>query len=343
MRNFTYNGIELLGMCTALPKTNQGEKGAYRAIAVEEQTTADLGFLAAQQIIEVTPVERDEIGVLIFLTKTPDYRGPATAMVLQNRLGISEDCIVYDAPTGNAGFEVAINLGGSLLSVSSKKYALIVFGDTVSKQFTTEDIGALNVQDGATSMLFNKKDTSNGTTISTLTLSAHWSYFMLPSGGFRNNKSVFENLNSKRSQQTAAHLHIDFPSIFSAIHPEMERVKTKVLELMDSETYSNVIILINLLDAELEKRLVELFQSDPYKDHIYLSSTFGPQTMAATIPLMISKICGNKQVTDCQVISVSLGEGLSINIASLAVHESAILESIYSDIYYDNGFVTHEM
>lgn len=342
MRNFTYEGVAVIGMCTALPKDKKNMGGGYPPIALVEQTTADLGFLAAHKIIESRKVNLDDLGVLIFLTKTPDYRGPATAMVLQNRLQIPIDCIVYDAPTGNGGFENALNLGMSLLSTTIKKQALVIFGDTVSKQMSSEDLEVLNLQDGATAVLLEKVDSVHKPAFSTMTLSQHWSAFIVPSGGFRNNASVFESLKAKRPQQLKEHLHLDASTIFAAIMPELKTIKSKIVELIDREHHSNIVILLNLLDAKLENEFALLLQSEVEKEQVYLS-THGIQSMASTNPLMIAKVFREKELSSAQIISVSIGEGLSVNLASMTMKADSILDSIYSDDYYENGFVTHEM
>lgn len=342
MINFIYNDVQDITMCTALPAQKKGEVGALKSIAIFEQTTADLGFLASQKIIQKKNIDPNEIGALIFLTKTPDYRGPATAMVLQNRLQIPHDCIVYDSITGNGGFESAINLGSSLLNASNKKYNLIVLGDTVSKQLNDEDTSQLNFQDGATALLLHKGESSFPVSMSTTTLSKQWSSFMVPSGGFRNNESFFKNLTSKRVDQLADHLHIDYSRIFKALKPELTAIKEKVTDLMHKYT-SNFKILINLLHPALEQELASLFRSESFSNNIYLSTEYLPQTMASTIPILIEKIAFEEKQTPFQVISISIGEGLAINIGSIEVRESTVLESIYSDEYYSNGFVTHEM
>jgi hypothetical protein len=76
---------------------------------------------------------------------------------------------------------------------------------------------------------------------------------------------------------------------------------------------------------------------------VYLSSHNLPQTMASTIPLMIERIVKKEKSPLLNIISISLGEGLCLNISSLQVRESNILETIYSDDYYTDGNVIHEM
>lgn len=343
MRNFTYNGIKEITIGTALPVQKVGEVGALKSIAFFEQTTSDLGILAAEHIMQSKSIDSNDIGVLVFLTKTPDYRGPATAMVLQNRLQVPQDCIVYDSSAGNGGFESALNLGASLLQASHKKYAFAIFGDTISKQLSDADIKDLNFQDGATAILLEKGDSAFPMVISTITLSKDWSSFMVPSGGFRNNAEFFKNLEPKRVNQLAEQLHIDYSKLSTALKPELLSIKNKVADLIDKKYASNFAILINLLEPKLESELALLFPSETYSNRVYLSSNYFPQTMAATIPLLIEKIVSEKEQTPFQVVSVSLGEGLSVNISSFLVQESEVLESIYSDAYYDNGFVTHDM
>lgn len=343
MRNFSYNSIEEITMCTALPTPKSDEVGLMKSIASFEQTASDLGFLASQNIMQSKSIDPNEIGALVFLSKTPDYRGPATAMVLQNRLGIPQDCIIYDSPTGNGGFESALNLGASLLNSLPKEYALVVFGDTISKQLSDVDIRLLNFQDGATAILLKKGKASFPVVMSTMALSKSWPYFMVPSGGFRNNESFFENLKHKRDQQLVDHLHIDSLEIIASLRPELVLIKDKVVSLIDKKYVSSVVVLINLLEPRLEQELALLFQTDNFSSKIYLSSNYFPQTMASTVPLMIEMVALKKKQIPFQALSISMGEGISVNIGSTVVQESTILQSLFSDTHYTNGFVTHDM
>lgn len=343
MRQFTYNSIKVFSICTALPLQKEIKKGRFKSIAVSEQTTSDLGFLAAQKIIQSKNIDPNNIGAIVLLTKTPDYRGPATAMVLQNRLGIPKDCIVYDSPTGNGGFENGLNLGASLLKSITQKYALVVFGDTISKQLNDKDISDLPFQDGATALLLEKNEDAAELSMATLTLSENWTSFMIPSGGFRKNNAFFNQLNPKRENQTAEHLHLDSSKVFDAIQQELPSIKNKINTLIPESNKTDSAIIINLLTPELEKELQSLLNSEEYAQDVYLSSEHITQTMASTVPLMIEKIVSEKKKSPIQIISVSLGEGLCLNISNLEVSEYSVIETVHSDEFYDNGFVTHEM
>lgn len=98
-----------------------------------EQTAADFSFSAAKQIMEAGYYKPEEIGVLINITQTPDYRTPATALTIQKRLGLSKDCLVFDINLGCSGFVYGVSLAASVLKTSSAKKALVTVGDTLAR------------------------------------------------------------------------------------------------------------------------------------------------------------------------------------------------------------------
>ncbi len=98
-----------------------------------DQTAADFSFTAAKQIMDAGYYTPDEVGVLINLTQTPDYRTPSSAMVLQKRLGLTKDCLVFDVNLGCSGFVYGVSLAASLLQTSTAKKAVVTIGDTLAR------------------------------------------------------------------------------------------------------------------------------------------------------------------------------------------------------------------
>ena len=345
MRNFNYQGVKISSIATALPANNvQVSNGKSNALAVNEQIASDLGFLAAQQILQNQNINVEEIGALVFLSTTSDYRGPATAMVLQNRLQIPQNCIVYDAPTGNGGFENALNIGASLLKSIQQNYVLLVLGNTVSKQLSIQDFNSLNFQDGATAVLLEKSENSFEIKTAFFTISNSWNSFMLPSGGFRENKSFFNALESKRVNQSDTHLHFNEATLEDIIKLEFNQLIRKITEFSDNCQTKETLVFVNLFLPSIENNFKsELIKAGFDENSIYTFNEICPQTMAATTPLML-EIVLNKQENEMKhIVSISIGEGVSINMASFLANKSLLQETIHSDSYYDNGFVTHEM
>ena len=94
-----------------------GVKSSYRT--AENQTASDLCFVAASNLIKNKNINLDEIGALVFISQTPDYRLPATACVLHKRLGLSKQCMAFDVNLGCSGWVYGLNIVGSLLNTSN--------------------------------------------------------------------------------------------------------------------------------------------------------------------------------------------------------------------------------
>ncbi len=60
--------------------------------AKPKQTASDLGYEAAEDVLNKSELSKKDIGILIFVSQKPDYRVPSTAFVLHKRLGLSENC-----------------------------------------------------------------------------------------------------------------------------------------------------------------------------------------------------------------------------------------------------------
>ena len=130
-------------------KKSTGVLGQY--VSPDKQTTADLACAAAKEILESRNICVDEIGALVFVTQTPDYAKPATACVLQYRLGLPMDCIAFDVNLGCSGFVNGINIAASLMQSSKLKYALLLLGDTA---YRDQILNTLYPKDDSGKMLF---------------------------------------------------------------------------------------------------------------------------------------------------------------------------------------------
>ena len=102
-------------------------------------TTSDLCYAAAEQLIKDLCWEKDEVGALIFVSQTPDYILPATACILQDRLGLSKDCYAEDISLGCSGWVYGLSTVLGLLGENKVKKALILCGDA-KKRFRVDNL-----------------------------------------------------------------------------------------------------------------------------------------------------------------------------------------------------------
>lgn len=102
-------------------------------------TTSDLSYAAAEQLIKDLGWNKEDIGALIFVSQTPDYILPATACILQDRLGLSKECFAEDISLGCSGWVYGLSTALGLLGEDKVKKALILCGDA-KKRFLIDNL-----------------------------------------------------------------------------------------------------------------------------------------------------------------------------------------------------------
>lgn len=101
--------------------------------------TSDLCFAAAEKLLQELGWAREEIGLLVFVSHTQDYKLPSTACILQQRLGLSKETMAFDVPLGCSGFVYGLGIVGNLVSQGFIKKALLLTGNTQSVYASPED------------------------------------------------------------------------------------------------------------------------------------------------------------------------------------------------------------
>ncbi len=75
------------------------------ALAVfNDPGTGPWELVAAEALIEALEWDKESIDAVLFVTQTPDYILPATACILQYRLGLSSHCAALDVNLGCSGY-----------------------------------------------------------------------------------------------------------------------------------------------------------------------------------------------------------------------------------------------
>ena len=149
-------------------------------------TTSDLCYAASERLIEDLQWNKDEIGALFFVSQTPDYILPATAYILQDRLGLSRECYAMDISLGCSGWVYGLSSAVSILSAGSIKRALIMCGEAKARAKgpkyrrnplfgSAGTVTALEFAEGAPSMYFHFGTDGSG-----------FDAIITPEGGSRN-------------------------------------------------------------------------------------------------------------------------------------------------------------
>jgi 3-oxoacyl-[acyl-carrier-protein] synthase-3 len=203
---FTYSNINIIGISCTVPKTNVEVSKTYvdtfgiekvtkfiQTVGVnsfrkasKNTTGSDLAINSAKHLFKKFPFLVKEIGILIYVTQTPDYFLPSTSFYIHNHLEMSSKCIVFDINLGCSGYVHALNTIFSLLEKSEMSYALLLTGDTSTKVVNPEDPAtAMLFGDAGSATLIEKSQIKNKTFFSFETISKNFNDIIISNGAFK--------------------------------------------------------------------------------------------------------------------------------------------------------------
>jgi len=103
-----------------------------RHIAGEGETTASLGEAAARAALDRANMTASDIDLIICATSTPDNTFPATAVNIQNRLGMHHGA-AFDVQAVCSGFIFAVTTADSYIKSGLARRVLVIGAETFSR------------------------------------------------------------------------------------------------------------------------------------------------------------------------------------------------------------------
>ena len=116
-----------------------------RHYAADDQNASDLALIACQRAMQAANVTAADIDLIIVGTSTPDMVFPATACILQDKLGVKQG-FAFDVQAVCAGFVYGLATADKFIRSGSVKCALVVGAEVFSR--------IMNWQDRSTCVLF---------------------------------------------------------------------------------------------------------------------------------------------------------------------------------------------
>jgi len=116
-----------------------------RHVVDKGTATSDMATEAAKCVLKQTKTDAADIDLIVVASVTPDMFFPATACLVQDRIGASK-AWGFDLSAACSGFAYALTVGAQFVGAGSHKKALVIGSDTMTS--------ILNYQDRATCVLF---------------------------------------------------------------------------------------------------------------------------------------------------------------------------------------------
>lgn len=158
MSQLSINNVRIAGMSACVPSRVEenltlpifkDETEAQKVIAstgierrhiVDPGTTAsDLSVKAVEQLLQDLGWAATDIDCMAYVCTSRDFVAPQTACILQDRLGLRQDCCVFDLPFGCSGWVYGMSIIGSMMSHGSFRKGLLIAAETNSLNRSQED------------------------------------------------------------------------------------------------------------------------------------------------------------------------------------------------------------
>ncbi|HXH17973.1 MAG TPA: ketoacyl-ACP synthase III [Chitinophagales bacterium] len=332
MALFSIQNIRVSGISSCVPKTEVSNFDLelisprerdllVKSVGIEKRRvaepgicTSDLCLKSAETLLSALGWRKEEIGVLIFVTQTPDYITPATSNILQDKLGLPGGCLALDINLGCSGYVYGIAVAASLLAALGRGKALLLAGDistaTVSEKDKStapifSDAGsatALEIAPGSPPLFFNLQGNGKG-----------FEAIMIPDGGYRHpvtEKSLQYQTAGEGIVRNKTHLILNGIDVFNFSVTEVPKNVEELLKfcgkdrtIVDYYLFHQANLLIN---ESIRKKLKLESRQVPYSLRDY------GNTSSATIPVtIVSRLREQVSTQPLRMIFSGFGVGLS--------------------------------
>ncbi|MFH1782920.1 MAG: beta-ketoacyl-ACP synthase III [Candidatus Omnitrophota bacterium] len=132
-----------------------------RRIAAKDQACSDLAYEASKRAIEDANLTPEDIDLIIVATITPDMTFPATACIIQEKLG-AKNAAAFDINAACTGFVFALIIAQQFIETSLYKNILVVGSEKLTSIVDWQDRSTcILFGDGAGACVVGKSDEKN--------------------------------------------------------------------------------------------------------------------------------------------------------------------------------------
>lgn len=283
-----------------------------RRYADEGVCSSDLCQKAAEKMFEDNSINKEEIDALIFVSQTSDYHQPATAPLLQYKLGLPTSTLCFDVNLACSGYVYGLSIAYAYASMQGIRKVLLLVGETMSKTVSQYDKVATPLfGDAGTATLVSKGDFPKAL-FSLNSDGAGSDVIKMPYGGYRSPscpQGFLKVSDNDGNIRTGEQFYMDGMDVFNF----GMRVEPKDIKMLLKECEMNVDDVDLLIYHQANK-----FMTDFFSKRLKISTDKTPyclekfgNTSSASIPLTIVTELEVNYPERKHVIISGFGAGLS--------------------------------
>ncbi|CAN7159739.1 ketoacyl-ACP synthase III [Pararhizobium sp. LjRoot255] len=273
-----------------------------RHIAGEGETTASLGEAAARAALDRAGLTPADLDVIIVATSTPDNTFPATAVNIQNRLGMHHGA-AFDMQAVCSGFVYAVATADAYIRGGLAKRVLVIGAETFSRILDWSDrTTCVLFGDGAGAIILEGQEGS-GTTADRGVLTAQ-----LRSDGAHKEKLYVDGGPSTTG--TVGHLRMEGREVFK----HAVGMITDVIEAAFEATGTTAEDLDWLVPHQANRRIIDgsARKLGIPLDKVVVTVDLHGNTSAASIPLALNVAASDGRIKEGDLVLLeAMGGGFT--------------------------------
>lgn len=299
---------------------------------VDDKTCAsDLCFAAAERLITDNNIDRSEIDLLVFLSQTPDYRMPATSILLQDRLGLPMSTMAFDISLGCSGFINALSIVYAMMQNRGFHKALLLDGETRSKVYSRKDRReAFIFGDAGVAALIERDEKFGESHFSLNSDGSRGNLIMIKGGGYRNMSSV-ETLKEKVVDEygnirTDENGYMNGADVFNFVIVEVPKDIKRLMAASGEDVHQMDYYVFHQANAFINNHIAKKLKLN--KDHIPWTIQKYGNTSSVSVPLTIVSELKEKMQGRKKLMFSAFGVGMAWATAIVPFVDCSISEIV---------------
>jgi 3-oxoacyl-[acyl-carrier-protein] synthase-3 len=277
-----------------------------RRIAEKGVAASDLGTKAAEKVLQQRGIPASEIDLIIFATVTPDMFFPASACLVQDKIGATR-AWGFDLSGACSGFLYALATGAQFIATGAHRRVLVIGADVMTSIINFEDRATCVLfGDGAGAVLLEPAEEGEQGIIDFMLRcdGSGGQYLYMPAGGSANPSTV------ETVQQKMHYVHQDGRNVFKFAVRGMVEISEQILEknkldIRDVKLYIPHQANMRIIRAAMDKLKID-------ESQVAINIDKYANTTAATIPICLSEAIESQRIQkNDYVLMASFGAGFT--------------------------------
>lgn len=275
-----------------------------RHMAAEGEKTSDMATRAAERALQAAGLTGKDIDAIFLATTTPDQTFPATAVTVQDNIGMGDRGFAFDIQAVCSGFIYALSTADNFIKAGQVKRALVIGAEHFTRLLDWDDrTTCVLFGDGAGAVVLEADENGKGTKEDRGIITTH-----LHSEGAHRGLLYVDGGPS--STQTTGHVRMNGKEVF---RHAVTRMSEAIVEAMEASgvTPEEVNWLVpHQANARIIDATAQKLSLPPEK--VVLTVAEHGNTSAASIPLALSTAVADGRIQRGELILMeAMGGGLT--------------------------------